>query len=232
MTDSASVSAAGQAPQVMHALRAAAKASGVDFGYLLETAKRESALDPSAKNPTSSATGLFQFTDETWLATVERYGAKHGVSTEGLDRKGILALRKDPETSARMAGELTRENAAILEKKLGRPATSGELYMAHFMGPSEAAKLAQAASSGSKASAAELFPAAAKANENVFRAADGSQLDAAGLYARLTQHAERASVGVFAAERADPQAMLMARAGTAQLTSALMAALFFEQEER
>src|SRR5262245_42932098 len=121
----------------MSALRSASAATGTDFDYLLKTAQRESNFDPSAKAPTSSATGLFQFTSDTWLNVLERYGAQHGVNTSGLTRDAQLALRNDADLSARMAGELARENAKILGKKLGRPATSAEIYAAHFMGPQD-----------------------------------------------------------------------------------------------
>ena len=137
MTDSVSAvpKAAAQRLEVLNALKSASAATGADFGYLVRTAQRESNFDPSAKAPTSSATGLFQFTNETWLNVLDRYGAQHNVATDGQSRADLLALRNDPDLSARMAGELARENSKILEKKLGRPATSAELYVAHFMGP-------------------------------------------------------------------------------------------------
>ena len=95
----------------MSALRKAASATGTDFDYLLKTAQRESNFNPTAKAPTSSATGLFQFTSETWLNVLDRYGAQHGVGagdTEGMTREQLLALRNDPDLSAKMAGELAR----------------------------------------------------------------------------------------------------------------------------
>ena len=85
MTDSIGATPkALQRAQVMTALRAASNKTGVDFDYLVKTAQRESNFDPSAKASTSSATGLFQFTSETWLNVLDRYGAKHGVKTDGL----------------------------------------------------------------------------------------------------------------------------------------------------
>ncbi|HCH95135.1 MAG TPA: lytic transglycosylase, partial [Erythrobacter sp.] len=61
------------------AIARAATRTGVDFDYLLAQAKLESGLDPSAKAGTSSATGLYQFIDSTWLRTLDRHGAKHGM---------------------------------------------------------------------------------------------------------------------------------------------------------
>ena len=67
-----------------------------------------------------------------------------------------------------MAAELAGENGKILAKKLGRPATSAELYTAHFMGPTDAARLIEAARNDKSGTAAEMFPRAALANANVF----------------------------------------------------------------
>ncbi|HLV85239.1 MAG TPA: transglycosylase SLT domain-containing protein [Devosia sp.] len=50
-----------------YVLTAAGDRNGVDFDYLLQTAMRESSLNPQAKAQTSSAVGLFQFLESTWL---------------------------------------------------------------------------------------------------------------------------------------------------------------------
>src|SRR3954463_6157232 len=60
------------------AIQRASEATGVDFGFLLKTAGRESGMNPKAKAPTSSAAGLFQFVEQTWLATLKQHGAKYG----------------------------------------------------------------------------------------------------------------------------------------------------------
>lgn len=64
----------GGKTEILAALRTASAKTGSDFDYLLATAKRESSLDSSAKTKSSSATGLFQFIDQTWLGLVKRYG--------------------------------------------------------------------------------------------------------------------------------------------------------------
>jgi Transglycosylase SLT domain len=229
-----------QRAQVYSALRSAAAATGTDFDYLVKTAQRESNFDPSAKAPTSSATGLFQFTNRTWLNVLERYGPQHDVKIEGLSRTELLALRNDPDLSARMAGELARENARILGRKLGRPATSAELYAAHFMGPQDAARLIKAARRNDAGPAAELFPRASLANASVFRGKDGGSLTAAQLYSKLTgvdvaqADAGKVPAGNFvepSRETGDPSILLQTRLGAAQLASGLMAALFDLQGE-
>lgn len=186
---------ASAAPGGVHsAIRRAAEATGVDFSLLLETARRESALNPQARAATSSATGLFQFIDATWLDMVARHGPAHGLGVQaaalraGPDahtRREILALRGDPELSARMAAELARENATLLEARLGRPPSAGELYAAHVMGPSGAARLIAAAADGAP-SAAALFPREAQANRGLFFLRSGEARSAQDLLDRLS----------------------------------------------
>lgn len=189
----------------------AAQATGADFSFLLRTAARESGLAPEAKAGTSSAAGLFQFIEGTWLRLVERYGEKHGLpGAAGLgpggadklpprQRQALLDLRFDPQTAATLAGELTKENAAILQGELGRPPQPGELYAAHVLGPAGAARLIKAAEAGAP-SAAALFPRAAEANRPLFFDAAGRPRDAQALLARLSE----AGPGEAVAPRAAP----------------------------
>lgn len=177
-------------PSPYEAIQQAASETGADFDYLWRTAQRESGLNPSARAQTSSAAGLFQFTSDTWLRMIERYGEKYGVDdvvpeTEA-EKKALLALRDDPVASARMAGELARENASILSRSIGREATPQELYAAHFLGPSGAAALIKAVREEPGQVAEELFPGAARANANIFNASDGAPRTVAAVYARLT----------------------------------------------
>lgn len=172
------------ADNVLVALRGAADRTGADFDYLLNTAMRESALNPEAKARTSSATGLFQFIEQTWLGTVHRHGAEHGLGKYadaiklGKDgrytvadkdlKQEILALRKDPNAASLMAGEMTNDMRSDMEAALGRGVSAGELYVAHFLGPQAAVKLVKAAAETPAATAASLFSDAASANNRIF----------------------------------------------------------------
>jgi hypothetical protein len=187
---------------VIGALSRAAERTGADFGYLLQTAMRESSLDPNAQAPTSSAKGLFQFIEQTWLGTVKQHGSEHGLGnyanaiSMGSDgrfevadpsvRQAILALRQDPEVSATMAGEMTNDVRQTMESALGRQVSSGELYAAHFLGPKGAIKLIKAAEATPQASASDLFPEAAQANKRIFFTKDGSQRSLASVVTALT----------------------------------------------
>jgi hypothetical protein len=192
--------ATGAPPAIQAAIARAAQATGTDFGLMLATARRESSFDANARAATSSATGLYQFIEQTWLATVGRHGARHGlegaaaairfqdgraVVDDPATRRAILALRTDPEIAARMAGELTRENAQALSRGLGRAPTAGELYAAHVLGPGGALAMIAAARDGHPATAAAVLPAAARANEALFSHRDGRARSPAELMARL-----------------------------------------------
>jgi hypothetical protein len=175
---------------VLAAIKQASVATGSDFNYLLDTAMRESSLKPQAKSDTSSASGLFQFTGQTWLGMVKQHGAKYGLGSyagaisqdsdgryhvdNASDRQAILALRNDPKVASLMEGEYANESKATLESTLGRGVCGGELYAAHFLGPGAACKLIQMNCATPNASAANAFPAAADANKSVFFHADGS----------------------------------------------------------
>ncbi len=64
--------------KVTGAIRQASQATGASFDYLLATAQVESGFDPQAGAATSSARGLFQFIEQTWLATMKQSGAALG----------------------------------------------------------------------------------------------------------------------------------------------------------
>ncbi len=169
---------------VAGAIRQASAATGASFNYLLATARVESGLNPHAGASTSSARGLFQFIEQTWLGTMKQSGAELGYGryadaismtssghyqvSDPEMRREILALRNDPTANAVMAGAFTRANADILSNKLGRAPSEGELYIAHFLGAGGAARLISLAANDPTASAAQYFPGAASANSSIF----------------------------------------------------------------
>lgn len=210
------------ADTVMSALRGAADRTGADFGYLLSTAMRESSLNPEAKASTSSATGLFQFIEQTWLGTMHRHGATHGLSAyadaikTGKDgrfivpdkgvREEILALRKDPRVAALMAGELTNDMSSEMGSALGRGVSAGELYVAHFLGPQAAVKMIKAAAETPSAAAANLFPDAASANARIFYNKSGQARSVSSVLEALKSKHEGLGATVQFAATAKPDA--------------------------
>lgn len=153
---------------ITNAIYKASTHSGVDFSYLVNQAKAESNFNPTAKAKTSSATGLYQFIDSTWLQMVDRYGAEYGLDTAGMNRRDILDMRKDPEAASFMAAAFASENEKFLNSHWGGEVGATELYFAHFLGASGAASFLNARDENPVARAADLFPKAARANYGVF----------------------------------------------------------------
>jgi hypothetical protein len=90
----------------------------------------ESSGDPNAKNKRSSATGLGQFLDETWLDMIRAYRPD---LAKGRSQAEILELRRDAEVAREITGRFTQRNAEMMMKR-GLPVTPGTLYLAHFAG--------------------------------------------------------------------------------------------------
>src|ERR1700712_2838747 len=189
--------------RIAGAIKQAASTPGTSFEYLLATAKMESSFNPSAKASTSSARGLFQFIDQTWLGTVKEAGGQLGYGSyadaisksssgsysvrDPTARSAILKLRDDPAASSAMAGVLTQSNSFRLTGKIGRRPTDSELYMAHFMGVGGAAKLITNAEDNPQASGARLFPNAAAANRSIFYERGGGARSVSEVYSELTK---------------------------------------------
>lgn len=233
------------------AIRRAADATGVDFDFLMKTARRESAMNPSARARTSSAAGLFQFIEQTWLATVKKSGARHGYGqyadlihrgsdgrwrVEGSARNVVMDLRFDPHAASAMAAELTASNAAYLRGRTGREPGAGDLYAAHFLGPGGAAELMEAVTTRPGASAASLFPEAAGANRSIFYR-DGRPATVAEVHANLQRTAGQGAPasGVGTAEETqgltDKQRALAARMDRLKQDQSLLALLLGQPGE-
>jgi hypothetical protein len=201
------------------AIQRASNATGVDFGYLLGTARRESGYNPSAHAPTSSAAGLFQFVEQTWLGTLKQHGAKYGYAryadliqkgpdgryfVQGAEaRRTVMDLRLDPHAASLMAGELASDHASYLRGRVGRDPTAGELYAAHFLGPQGSARLIEAVQTNPQAPAASLFPDAAAANRTIFYR-DGRPATVGEVYANLTRPQGGGGVSVRAVTPTPP----------------------------
>ena len=204
---------------VQVAIQRASNATGVDFGFLLGTAKRESGYNPGAHAPTSSAAGLFQFVEQTWMSTLKQHGAKYGYAryadliqkspdghyfVQGAEaRKAVMDLRLDPHAASLMAGELTSDHASYLRGRVGRDPTAGELYAAHFLGPQGSAKLIEAVRATPQTPAASLFPDAAASNRSIFYR-DGRAATVSEVYANLTRAPNMSGGAVAQAGAAPP----------------------------
>ena len=187
---------------LVHSILKAAHVTGVDPVYMMTLADVESSLSPEAKAPTSSAQGLFQFIDSTWIETVYHHAADYGfgAAAEAIDyvngelevdaknRDWIMGLRRDPFFSALMAGELIKDVERALQAEGERELAEAELYLAHFLGATSAVRFLEVLDQDPNMKASKLFPKAAKANAGLFMEGKGRKrrpVSVAELYDRI-----------------------------------------------
>jgi hypothetical protein len=192
-------------------LQDTARRTGSSAEVLTALATRESRLDPRARNSQSSARGLMQFTESTWLEAVRDHGAEHGLPREARaiatdpqtgelsvrdprQRKRILDLRFNPRLAAAMAGERTALAQAALAEALGRAPSAADLYAVHMLGPAGARRFlaALAERPASRAADAASTDAVAR-NRNVFFARDGRARTVAEVHAAMARDAAEAA---------------------------------------
>jgi hypothetical protein len=183
---------------IQAAIQSAAAKTGIDFNYLLGQAQVESGLNADARARTSSASGLYQFIDQSWLSVVKQHGADNGLAwaanaitsdasghlsvSDPATRQAILQMRNDPTIASLMAAEHAADNQQALQASLGRATTGTDLYMAHFLGLGGARSFLKTMTTSPTASGAAMFPAAARANRNVFYDASGQPRTLTAIY--------------------------------------------------
>jgi hypothetical protein len=194
-------------PTVLRSIRQASLSTSTDFGLLMAQASRESGFKPDAKSSSSSAAGLFQFVDSTWLDMVHRFGDKYGVGnlaqqitqtgsgkltvSDPTTRKQILDLRQDPTLSAALAGEYAKQNKDTIEQAIGRPLSRGDVYMAHFLGAGGATSFLKALQTKGNTAAADLLPDAAAANPSIFYDTSGRAKTVGEIYQAVSSQIEK-----------------------------------------
>lgn len=198
------------ADDVRAAIGQAAQTTGVNFSYLLAQAKSESGLNPNAKAASSSASGLYQFIDQSWLGVVKAHGAEHGLgwaanaitakkgggyTVDPSLRQAVFALRGQAGPSALMAASYAADNASSLSNALGRQVNGTDLYMAHFLGLGGATKFLRAQCNNGGACAASMFPQEARANRSIFYGKDGSPRTLDQVYAVMGRKLDNAVDG-------------------------------------
>ncbi|CAH2605443.1 SLT domain-containing protein (plasmid) [Rhodovastum atsumiense] len=192
---------------VVAAMRTASAETGARFDVLLASAAIESGLRPDAKAGTSSASGMYQFIEQTWLDAIRQYGPSHGLGAEAAAvvrrgdrltvedpelRQRILDMRHDPRISSLLAGDSLRAISDSLATTLGRAPDVAETYLGHFLGIGGASQMLQAAKATPNRPAAELLPAAARANHSMFYASDGQPLTVTQFIDKVRGRVERA----------------------------------------
>lgn len=208
-------------PDVLQSIRSASATTGVDFKFLLAQASLESGFQSEVRARRSSAAGLFQFTNQTWLEMMREHGQKYGqgalasqiatqpggklVVGDKATEKQILDLRANVELSAHMAAELTKTNAAHLEKALGRKPSTADLHLSLLLGATGAVRFLKAHQSDAETSAAALVPAAARQNPTIFYDSGHTPKTVAAVYQRIEERLAGPMRQVAALERASAQ---------------------------
>jgi hypothetical protein len=161
----------------------AANVTKMDASLLMAIADKESSFAPRVKASTSSASGLFQFIESTWLRVMRDFGPQYGYAREAkliqgpedkpvvedaAERRKILDLRNDPYLSTVLAAEMLKKDAARIEASVGRPLSEGEIYLAHFLGPSDAERFIAKLIESPAYAAQKLLPKPARANRPIF----------------------------------------------------------------
>ena len=162
----------------------------MDATYMLALADKDSSFSFRVKAKTSTAVGLYQFLEGTWLEVLNEHAAKHGygaaadaitvvagkpVVTDPANSQWILSLREDPFLSALMACEMVKKSRDRLTRERDRALTYGELYLTHLLGSAGASRLLKLVAEKPQESAPKAFQAAAKANKNLFYVAEQKQ---------------------------------------------------------
>ena len=174
---------------VLAAIRLGSMRTGVEFSYLMELAAAESSFDPAKKARNSTAAGLYQFKEDTWLDAVRTHGNKYGignyasqvenkVNSAGKSRpviadaavhRHVLELRHNPRISALLAAEYVKYNRKRLAYSLDYEPGRTELYLTHFFGATGALSFLKVLDENPDRIAGDVFPKAANSNQNIFR---------------------------------------------------------------
>ena len=86
--------------------------------------------NPNAKNSRSSATGIGQFLNETWLDLIRTYRPD---LIRGHSESETLELRREARLAREITTRFVERNAGMLRQR-GLPVTAGTIYLAHFAG--------------------------------------------------------------------------------------------------
>ncbi len=190
---------------VAAAIRLGSMRTGVDISYLVKLAATESSFNPMIEARSSSAAGLYQFTKATWLNTLKRHGSKYVIIADyaamirySNTRVGpfvrdealyqhLLDLRKNPRLAAIMAAETVRDHQQKLVQSLDREPSETDLYLAHFLGINNATAFLQSLKESPDMNAVELFPKAARSNQNIFQSSTSTPRTVDEVYALLDE---------------------------------------------
>ncbi|MGH1376279.1 MAG: hypothetical protein ACRBCK_08025 [Alphaproteobacteria bacterium] len=145
-------------PTIITNIYNTSKETEISFELLLVKAMIESDLGRVTTSKTSSAKGIFQYIEPTWLVLMKRYGHRIGYTSyanaieintktllpqikEGskISRSEILALRENTKISALIKAHQIKDESKVLKNfKNGGRVNATDHYIAHMLGLSQA----------------------------------------------------------------------------------------------
>lgn len=167
----------------------------------------------AAKNPNSSASGIGQFINSTFI---DQYRKQFGDLASTMNDAAILQLKSDVEVNKRLIDAYARENAVKLQNA-GFDATSANLYLAHNYGSTGAINLLKADPNASAAGV--LGASAVSANPNIKGLSAQGVIDEAARRSQRYSSAGTAQQGQITAERAASETYDKSAAAAARLSS-------------
>lgn len=191
---------------VVQAILGASRKTGADPVLMMAMADKESSFDVNAEANTTTAVGLYQFLDQSWLEAIKQHGEKHGLSEEAAaikvlpngrlhvedtDVRGrILDKRRDPMTAALMACERTLVAISQVKERVGADLSRSEGYMTHLLGTNGAGRLLETVATTPYKSSVSVFPKAAAANRALFYASRAKPLTSLELHGRISKQVD------------------------------------------
>ena len=200
--------AKNQSTEIIDTLHQVSQETGADFQQLIITAMIESDLGRVTISSKSTARGVYQFIEPTWLVLMKRYGNRIGyqsyadaitfnAETHHPEVKGgiplrqkILDLRYDNRISALLKTYQAQDEKRVLARfKNGQNITVTDHYIAHMLGLSLARTFYKLKQSESDYILAHLkdsnFRQAVQLNRSFFYDEHGRALNAAQAYVQF-----------------------------------------------
>jgi len=147
--------------EVIYKFRGAESAGAATIDTVVQRIiKVESNGDPNLKNKRSTAVGLGQFLNETWLDLIRTH--RPDLARERSEDE-ILELRGDANIAREITVRFAEQNAGMLRKR-SLPVTPGTLYLAHFAGGGGAVAILSALENADAASVMASADATGRTN--------------------------------------------------------------------
>jgi hypothetical protein len=189
------VKAAKTHPESIAGIIEGSAETNADPALMLSVAWLESRFDSHSRNPASSATGLYQFTDASWGSAIEKFGGKYGLKAPEVAHRTARKLRhsalrtaqmrKNPRIAAVMAAEEIKSEASQAEMHIGRPLSRDEVYLVHVLGVRGAETFIRAAERSPRELCLAVIPVAAHNNPGLFTSGNKRPLTVGEAMARL-----------------------------------------------